>query len=102
MTWSQGRFRRGWFALPALARRGWLLLGLGVVTTMVVGVAGLGTPFVSGALAVLMCFALVLGLVTLMEAPGTPGGRGTPGRRLATGAFGRVPASWEYYETFGR
>lgn len=99
MPWSAGRFRRGWLALSTLARRAWLLLGLGMVATLVIGVAGPGTAFVSGAVAVLMSFALVLGLVTLMDTPDTPG---TPGRRLVTGSFGRVPASWEYYETFGR
>jgi hypothetical protein len=96
VSWSRGKFRRGWLSLPTLARRGWMLLGASLAATLVVAAAGLGTPIVSGALAVLMCFTLVLGLVTLMVAPGTPGGR------LAAGAFGRVPASWEYYETFGR
>lgn len=82
-----------------------MALGAGLVVTLTLGAPLLGTAFVSGVLAVLVSFALALGLVTLIERSGTMGPRlavGGPGTLRGGGAFGRVPASWEYYETFGR
>lgn len=104
MSWSRGGFRRGWSALPGLTRTGWVALGAGLLVTLTLGAPLLGTGFGAGLLAVLVSLTLALGLVTLIERSGSMGPRlavGGLGTLRGGGAFGRVPASWEYYETFG-
>lgn len=104
MSWLRGTSRLGWFTLPTLTRRSWLVLGAGLVFTLALGAPLVGSAFVAGAIAVIASFALVLGLVTLIEWSDNPAGPrlAHAGFAPSGGAFGRVPASWEYFETFGR
>jgi type IV secretory pathway TrbD component len=96
--------RRGWFARLTAAQRGWVLLGGSLAVTLALAASGASMPMLSGILAVLMCFGLVLALISLFGGSHTMAlaavrrGMAAPGH----GASGRVPASWEYYETFGR
>ncbi|WP_454778588.1 hypothetical protein [Georgenia muralis] len=103
------------------ARNGWFLVGLGLTATFYLAATGPVNPVVAMALSVVMGLGLVLGLNGLFAgAPRTAGAlrapapQGTAPTTSATtassprlrprrrGAFGKVPASWEFYETFGR
>ncbi|RPF26416.1 hypothetical protein [Georgenia muralis] len=103
------------------ARNGWFLVGLGLTATFYLAATGPVNPVVAMALSVVMGLGLVLGLNGLFSgaprtagAPGAPApqrsaratGETTPAAsprvRSRRGAFGKVPASWEFYETFGR
>jgi len=104
--------RPGWLAQLSPARKGWMLLGGGLIVTAFLASAGINSSVLAGLLAVMMGIGLVLGLApifstgahaaptaSLAPAPAVPA-RG-PVRDGALG-FRRVPPSWEYYETFGR
>lgn len=110
--------RPGWFTQLSPARKGWLLLGGGLLMTAFLASAGINSSMLAALLAVTMGFGLVLGLAPILSAgtPSAPARSFTPGRpvpaRVGTRggvralggarAFGKVPPSWEYYETFGR
>lgn len=102
------------------ARNGWFLVGLGLTATFYLAATGPVNPVVAMALSVVMGLGLVLGLNGLFAgAPRTAGALRAPApqgtaptsattassprvRPRRRGAFGKVPASWEFYETFGR
>lgn len=95
--------RPGWFGRLTTAQRGWVLLGGSLVVTLALAATGASMPFLSGVLAMIMCFGLVLALISLFGGSHTAAlAAARRGMTPAHGAFGRVPASWEYYETFGR
>ncbi|PFG41176.1 hypothetical protein ATJ97_3724 [Georgenia soli] len=104
--------RPGWFAQLSPARKGWLLLGGGLLATAFLASAGVNSSVLAALLAVTMGIGLVLGLAPILSAgtPSTSAGALTPtrpvparvGARAGARAFAKVPPSWEYYETFGR
>jgi hypothetical protein len=108
--------RSGWSSQLSPARKGWLLLGGGLLVTALLASAGINSAVLAALLAVVMGIGLVLGLAPIFSAgtpstaaPSTAGSlvraRAVPARvpaRAGARVFGRVPPSWEYYETFGR
>jgi hypothetical protein len=102
----------GWFTRLSPARKGWVLLGAGLVTTVLLASAGINSTLVAALLAVVMGAGLVLGLSPVLSAGAHRAASAPVGRMRAVPAlaparagargFRRVPPSWEYYETFGR
>lgn len=80
------------------AQRGWVILGVSLILTFTLAGSGVDAPLLSVVLAVALTVGLLLGMWPLFA--GVPATAGAAGRRPSF--FGRVPPSWEYYETFGK
>ncbi|WP_127126938.1 hypothetical protein [Georgenia sp. SYP-B2076] len=67
-----------------------------MLLTFLLAASGVVIPLLAAVLATAMAVGLLLGIAPMLT--GAPAGAG-PARPVF---LGRVPASWEYYETFGR